>query len=267
MKRIMVVLLVVIIGGLIILKAFDNYTLVKSVENNNYAIAMQMIDKGSDVDAYKYCIGIPAIFDMNPTSLVAACRKGNVEMVELLLNAGADASKRDKYTKAAPLHEALRMGGENRFELAKLLIENGADYNVDSVIPVSPLQEVLYVSSNDSEETIIEGFELFRFLMGNDVEMKLYRTNENVLTYAAHHRNYRAVEFLIENYYFDVDSYDDDHNTALIVATKASNVEMVDLLLRCGADVSKEDAAGKTAYDYAQISGNDEIVKLLEAST
>ena len=56
---------------------------------------------------------------------------------------------------------------------------------------------------------------------------------------------------LIEENYFDVDSKDSAGNTALIVATKNNETQIIQLLLQLGADKSIKDAEGKTAYDYA----------------
>lgn len=154
-------------------------------------------------------------------------------------------------------------GGENRFRIAKILIENGADYYNSSKI--SPLQESIFISEHDTTETIAEGFELFCYLINNEVDMELYRTQENALTYAVHYHNYPVVEYLITHDYFSVDAYDDDHNTALIVAVKESDTEMVRILLEYGADATKTDAYGKTAFDYVAIIEDKEIAEILTA--
>ncbi len=53
--------------------------------------------------------------------------------------------------------------------------------------------------------------------------------------------------------------------TALHWAVIKGSVDCVNILIKRGADVSKQDASGKTPLYYAAQSGNQELIKLLEA--
>ena len=64
------------------------------------------------------------------TPLIVAPRKGNVEIAKLLIERGANINKTD-ITGQTPLHVACQNGRE---EMVKLLPERGADIN--KAIPV-----------------------------------------------------------------------------------------------------------------------------------
>lgn len=102
-KAIVIIFVVMIIAGVIILRAHDNYTFVKLVENKDNDAVKQILENGYNPNVYKYVAGIPTIFEFNPTPLVAACRNGDMEMVQLLISYGADVNKMDKFTRTPPI--------------------------------------------------------------------------------------------------------------------------------------------------------------------
>ena len=57
---------------------------------------------------------------------------------------------------------------------------------------------------------------------------------------------------------------DSSGTTALILATQFKNIKMIEALLKHNADKSKIDNKGKTAFEYAAFSGNEEIINLLK---
>lgn len=221
------------------------------------------INHGVDVNKFRYTLYIPSVVLKNPTLLIIACENGDEEMVKLLLSSGADINLPDKITGKTPLLAALHGTKPNRFSLALYLIANGADIEV-TLKNNSPIAECLYVSKNDTECTIKEGFELFQYLISNGASIDVIPFNENALTYATRYRNYNAVDYLLKNQYFGVDDYDDNGNTALIVAAKYNRPELVKLLLEYGANVSLLNQEGQTAMDYAIRNDNDEIIEMLE---
>ena len=56
----------------------------------------------------------------------------------------------------------------------------------------------------------------------------------------------------------------DNGTTALIEATLRGNIAIVEYLLQHGADVQIKNAQGHTALSLAQMTGNPNIIKLLE---
>jgi ankyrin repeat protein len=61
-----------------------------------------------------------------------------------------------------------------------------------------------------------------------------------------------------------IDSVDDRENTALMLAAKNGQTEVVRFLLSKGADKGLRDANGLTALEHAKGQGHQDIVQLLE---
>ena len=60
-----------------------------------------------------------------------------------------------------------------------------------------------------------------------------------------------------------VDVRDADYDTALLKATRQGHARAVELLLEAGATATKEDVEGKSAIDYADSAGFDDVVAVL----
>lgn len=243
---------------------YQNKQLFKAIETNDFSNAKKAIDKGAFINTRKSLFYLPNLVPTNPTPLIAACKKGDKELVDLLLENGADINKTDNYTQKTPLLASLHGNKANRFSLAMYLINKGADIHAIQEGVASPFSRSLYISKDDTEQTKEESVLLLDYLLHNNAETKIYTSNENALTYATHYRNDNAVKYLIENNYFDVNSRDNSGDTALIVAVKNERTSIVKLLLEFGADRSLLDNDGKTALDYAFACQNSEIVSLLE---
>lgn len=257
------IIAVAIVGIIIGNGVYQNKKMFDAIESSNYAGVKLAIEKGAWVNARKHLLHIPNLIPTNPTPLISACKKGDEEIISLLLDNGADINKKDSYTGQTPLLAALHGTKANRFSIAMFLLEKGADPFIVQEA-TSPLEETLVVLDSDDEQTIIDGFELFKYLIEQQVDLNISRGKENALTFAAHYSNYNAVEFLIKENYFDINSKDLAGDTALIVAIKNDQTQITKLLLELGADKSLKDAEGKTAYDYAVERGFVELAELLK---
>ena len=236
---IIVSMVIVLLGvsAFIVNGIYQNRKLFDAIEESNIEKAQTAIDRGAWVNLHRHLIPIPELVYTNPTPLIEACSNGNEQLVLLLLENGADVNKRDNCCGETPLLAALDGIKQNRFSLAMKLIEKGADYNACREGTNSPFQETLLVPYEDEESTIEEGFEFFVYLVEHDVDMSIYTSDgANALTYAARFRNYNAVEYLVKNNYYDVNSRDEAGNTALDVASKYEQEKMVELLISLGAD-------------------------------
>lgn len=260
---VLTIIAVAIVGIIIGNGVYQNKKLFDAIESSDYAGAKKAIEKGAWINSRKHLLHIPNLIPQNPTPLINACEKGNEEIISLLLDSGADINKKDSYTEQTPLLAALHGTKANRFSIAMFLLEKGADpFAVQNT--TSPLEETLVVLNSDNAQTIEEGFKLFQYLIGQQVDMNICKGDANVLTFATRYGNYNVVEFLIKESYFDINSKDLAGDTALIVATKNNQTQIIQLLLELGANKSLEDVEGKTAYDYALERGLMEFSELLK---
>jgi ankyrin repeat protein len=76
--------------------------------------ARLLLERGADADA---------------GALHAAAGSARLDLVQLLLDAGADVDRRDPDTGRAPLHAAVTGGGEESLEIVRVLLKAGADVN------------------------------------------------------------------------------------------------------------------------------------------
>lgn len=267
-KAIIIVGFVVLVLCLVIFLGngfLQNRMLLDAIEANDYDGARIAVKSGAFLEVPRHLIAIPEIVMTNPTPLIAACKKGNQNIVALLLEHGADVNKRDNCTDETPLLAALQGAKQNRYSLAFFLIEKGADIHMVQPGTNSALQETLLVLPEDSEETVAEGFLLFQYLMKEDVDKAIQLPWESTLTHAVHYGNYNVVCFLLEKGHFAVNEFDPRGNTALIVAAQCNHLDIVKFLLDFGASKSLTDSTGKTAYDYAAEKGYTEIAELLRS--
>lgn len=195
-----------------------------------------------------------------------ACATGNIEIVELLIENGADVNCNDGLT---PLSIVYQNKADNWYAMSKLLIESGTslDYITDySGGKSSVLQDIVKVRSGaalpgyvpESNEEVIKAF--------NYALENVNHNNVNwmhVLQHSVTNDRIEIVKLLLDQKYCDVNDTSIER-TALMFAAMDSTPEMVQLLLDYGADKSIKTPEGETAYDFAVKFDNKEIMAMLE---
>ena len=195
--------------------------------------------------------------------LAEACKIGNLEMVKLLVENGADVnSLTPGWEVVTPIHTALLFGKGDWYNIVTYLIENGAsvDY-VDSDEKNAMLLDIIEGYREESEEDEENAYKLFAYVLENcDV------TNVNwsrVLFNAIGWGRHNITKMLIEGGYCDV-NVPYSGRTPLMCAISRSDAEMVKYLLDSGADINAVDEDGKSVLDYVAKCEDKEIKALFE---
>ena len=143
----------------------------------------------------------------------------------------------------------------DNFEIAQLLLQNGADVNAISKNGSSPL----HVAIEESNLHV----DIVKLLLENGADVHARKNGETPLCLAAL-INYRLASFSDSNN--DIDSYsnndidsDSDSNSKL----NEDLVEIVKLLLEYGAEVNVRNENGETPLHSASEKGQFEIINLL----
>ena len=194
----------------------------EAAHGGNIEAVKQHIAAGREVDAKKtdgktplFLASLPFVHTDNP-----------VEIVELLIENGADVNAKDRIG-STPLHHAETM------QIAKLLIAKGGDVNAKDKDGDTPLHHA--ASDKEITKVLIEN--------GADVNAK----NEEGLT-ALHEASFsfadvdvavEIVELLIAKG-ADVNAQDDDGSTPLDAAIDGDITETADLLRKHGGKTGEE---------------------------
>ncbi len=213
-----------------------------AIINSNKTNVTKALDKGADPN--ELCSNYT-------TPLVNATLMNQAEIAKILLEKGADVNKISNGVYA-PLIAAIGFG---HTDLAKMYIEKGANVNVNTeTTAYSPLMTA--ISTNNEElvkmlkaagatgtEQELAKAELFGAILENDVEKVKSLLDDNKV-------NVEAIEWIGED-------------SPLRMAATKGHAELVQLLIKHGADVNAKSATGITALQAATNWGREDIVKML----
>ncbi|MEI6851411.1 MAG: ankyrin repeat domain-containing protein [Bacteroidota bacterium] len=232
----------------------------------------------------------------NQQNLVYYAQSGNAVVVNLLLDAGLNANytyylmENNKKTYYWPLFSAI---ANNHFEIAKVLIQNGAKINnrFEAIIEFTPLT---YAIEN-------ENIEVLNFLVENGVDVNQGMDNSEYvpLIHAIRKNNFNFVEIIvnkncklnftctlsgskfsplslaIEKSYIDIASFlitknanvnyvcSDNGETPIFMAIRQNKIKVVELLINNKADINKKRTDGYTPLMLAYQKRYEEIIQLL----
>ena len=262
---ILFIALLVLTGG----RRYAATSLVSAIRANDNVKAKRIIEKSSWEELSlegEMPRGVSqALFHMPTyTPFELACRNGNTEIAELLIQKGADVNRKEERYALTPIEHALWSDSETRYETAWMLIEKGANINVSNAREC-PLSLCLRIYDHQTDRCTEEGMKLFYYLYENTQREteELNKIIDDLLILAVREGNIEAVRFLIEDGY-DVNYVSEYGNsTALTAAAGADNTELVRLLLENGADKTHKNNAGHDAEYYARENANEEMLQLL----
>jgi len=274
-KRFIFIAISLIVVGLLLCVYFNsNYyyskKLVSAIKEENIIAIQQIIEKKPTCintypsirsKGYHSAMNLRVWYPLNE-----ACATGNIDLIKLLIENGADVNCNDGFT---PLSVIYNGKPDNWYEISLILIENGAslDYTTefsgkDSSILQDIVQNHLGANAIDcipdqSEEVLLA----FHYALENCDHNKVNWMR--VLQHSVTNDEIEIVKLLLDQGYCTVNDFSVG-KTALMFAARDSTPEMVQLLLDYGADKNLTDSDGKTAYDYAIQFNRTAIIPMLE---
>jgi len=221
----------------------------EDVYSNNslkYAVA------DSDLACLKELLDHDADMTINENGLLGfhlAVRLGEESMVKEFLDHHVDIEMKDDDDKTA-LHYAV---GNGQYNIAKLLLNNGADKNAVDNHGVTP---ILLAAGKD--------LAMLQLLLDHKANIQAVDKNYNtVLHYATKSGRSKVVQKLIEEHPEMLNVKNKEEKTPLHFAAENNDIDMVTTLLKSGADATLQDKFDKKPLDYV-LEEYPELIDLLK---
>ena len=207
-----------------------------AASEGHLAAAQLLIERGAKVDSTDYTGDAPLHY---------AAKANYEEMTNLLLNSGTEVDLMN-YLKETPLHHAAAQGSEG---LVSLLIERGA--YVDSLDNYAKTPLFSAISYGDEK--------VCKLLLKAGAKIDLVENyGESLLIKAVYHSFSRETIKLFLDHGVQVNFQDPTGQTPLF---KATELEIVELLIKAGAKTDIRDNHGKTLLHHAAGIDNEAIIQ------
>ena len=179
----------------------------------------------------------PDLTDHPVQPLIRACRKGDMEIVQMLIDAGADPNRISAYKNSGPLVDALKT---KHYNVVRFLIKAGANPNT----PVEDQRRALHYAAMNDECEMIE----FLLKSGAEVNAEDYWGYSSLCVAAAAGAE-KAVPILIAAG-ANVNQQNRDGTTPLMAAVE--HPACVKLLITAGANASLCNKKKQTVFQLAE---------------
>ena len=205
--------------------------LIVAIDKKNEALTKLLLEESADANIEDH---------KGWTALIHASAQGNVPLVTLLLAHKAHLNKQDKEGKTALYHAI----AQKHQEVVGLLLKAGADVTLLDNEGDTPLMEAVFLAAifpnSESHQKIVQS------LLDHDAPVNTVgRWKRTPLSYAFEQGRRNLVEMLLaKGGQFDM-------VPTFMAAATAGHHEILELLLKRGADVDMKDKEGKTALMHA----------------
>lgn len=187
-----------------------------------------------------------------------ASKEGNVEMMTVLIDNGADVDAADQVGRTPLMHA----GTSKNPAAVRLLIESDADVNAKDTFIGGPLAWTSGFGSAESVQDLVDA--------GAQVETVGAATGYTPLIWASGFGDSGSIPILVDAG-ANLEAKDTvDGGTALMHASRTGKIEGLRTLVKAGANVNARDRNGKSAFLNAagHSSGStDKLIVLIEAGS
>lgn len=172
------------------------------------------------------------------------------DIAKMLVNHGADVNVRDN-NGDVPLHIAIT---DNRNDSIKLLLSRSSIVNASNNKGELPIHLAVRIRNTHAIKLLLQhGASLLDETVSHDI----------VLFISIQRSDYQMVKNLVRLFYANVNVGNSMGVTPLHVAIETGNLAMIKLLIELGANVNLRCANGSTPIHYAVSRGNYSAAKLL----
>ena len=181
------------------------------------------------------------------TTLQTALTEGHVKMIQMLLDRGADINAQGGHYGNA-LQAALRNGYD---EVVQMLLDKGADVNAQGIYG-----NALQVASSNGHEKPVH------ILLDKGADVNAQGTYGNALQVASSNGHEKVVQILLDKG-ADVNAQGGDFGNALQVASYGGHNKVVQMLLDKGVDINAQGGVFGNALQAASYEGHNKVAGLL----
>jgi len=211
-----------------------------SIDNPNIDVVLQILHTpGVEVDARG---------SLGESALILVAKKGRSDIVQALIEHGADVNACTTNGKTTPLIRACQF---SCFEVAKLLFEKGARIDVFDVNGVTPLIAAAQEGN----------LNIFEFLVQNGADINWYFPDKQItpLSAAIYSGNPELIKFIVDYPDFRADIHF-CISMQLVVAIRTNKFEIVEILLHSG-----KFPVNSLVYEFSKVLELEpEIVQIVE---
>lgn len=224
--------------------------LIRAATTGDVATLRAALDRGVEPDRT-----VPTAFGHTDPLLVTAAAYGRLDVVRLLLRAGASPTV-ETDTGRTPMGVAVERG---HLDVVKELVAHGVE-PLDATGVDSVLRDALTAAAEDPHTTTLARLETLL-----DAGVTVASTEESAVVQAIELRAIPAVLRVLFRHGANPNDRRADGTTALMLAAIRDDPASVDTLLQHGADAEATDEAGYTALMRATERGISDVVSILLA--
>jgi ankyrin repeat protein len=217
---------------------------------------------------------VDTLFEHNETALTNAIRRDSMNIVKLLLDAGANINHLDEFGRS---YFKIALDQKHSTLIYNFLVM----YNYDFRNIRTPMRTTIYDVIDSYDDTLIKNimnkkdfqndmidiiysdkYELLNLILKND-HFKKCPCFKNIWEKINIFGSYRTIQLALDSKIFNVDTMFKNKETALTNAIQRNSIDIVKLLLDAGANIKHVDGFGRIYTQVALDKRNIDIHDLL----